>query len=376
MTSADGAGDPDAGSSRVDELLRTALSDLDSGRLDAARDSLLSARDLAPDNARVHYLLGLYYSDTMQLGEALHAIDESLRLDGGQAKAHNNRGSVLMHLGRWAEAEQAFRRALEIDPGLAQPYVNLGQVLEHRGAIAEADDVYLLAIERGLEREMFEQYRAVLTGRDTRASPEGWVRSTFDNFASTFDARLRAMGYRVAEDLANRLFARIPASVDMLDLGCGTGACGVALASHKRRLVGVDLSEKMLQQAALHGVYDELHNAEVQQFLVNCPAACYDLVVAADVFVYIGDLDAVFADAARVLRPRGHFAFSTEERNEQDYVRRPSGRYAQSEAYIRRLADRDFELRCADATVLRSEADVGIMGRLYVLEKRDFEAGG
>ena len=367
MTSSPGPAD-------VESILDRALSDLDSGHLDAAREALMSARALAPDNARVHYVLGLYYSDTMQFGEALHAIDESLRRNANHAKAHNNRGSVLMHLGRWGEAEQAFRRALELDPGLAQPYVNLGQVLEHRGAIDDADAVYRLAIERGLDREMFEQYRAVLAGRDTRASPEGWVRATFDNFASTFDARLRAMGYRVADDLANRLFPRIPAFVDVLDLGCGTGACGVALASHKRRLVGVDLSEKMLQQAALHGVYDALHNAEVQQFLAGCQDASCDVIVAADVFVYIGDLDATFVEAARVLRPAGHFAFSAEELDQQDYVRRPSGRYAQSEAYIRRLAARDFEVRCADATVLRSEAGEKIMGRLYVLQKRSSAA--
>ncbi len=374
MESGDRAVNPGPGSSDIDELLRTALSDLDAGRLDAARATILSARALAPGSARVHYLLALYYGDTMQFAEALQAIDESLRLDPGHAKAHNNRGSALMHLGRWAPAEEAFRRAIELDPTLTQPYVNLGQVLEHRGAIADADEVYRLAIERGLDREMFEQYRAVLAGRDTRATPEGWVRSTFDNFASTFDARLRAMGYRVAQDLASRLVARMPASVDILDLGCGTGACGVALAGHKRRLVGVDLSGKMLQQAALHGLYDDLQNADVREFLVACVSGSFDVIVAGDVFVYIGELDAVFREAARVIRPSGYFAFSAEERDERDYVRQPSGRYAQSEAYIRRLAARDFEVRCADATVLRAEGSEKIFGRLYVLQKRDSPA--
>ena len=355
----------------VESLLDRALSDLDAGHLDAAREALISARAAAPDSARVHYLLGLYYTDTMQFGRALHAIDESLRLDAGHAKAHNNRGSVLMHLDRWGEAEQAFRRALELDPGLSQPYVNLGQVLEHRGAIDEAGVIYALAIERGLDHAMFEQCRAALLGRETRASPESWVRSTFDNFAPTFDARLRSMGYRVPQDLASRLIPLVRGPADILDLGCGTGTCGAAVADLKRRMVGVDLSAKMLQLAALHGHYDELHEAEVQGFLAACGPESFDVVIAADVFVYIGELDTVFREAARTLRPLGHFAFSTEEVEDGDYALRRTGRYAQSQGYIRRLAGRAFDVRCADATMIRDEPGDRVMGRLFVLQKRD-----
>ena len=44
----------------------------------------------------------------------------------------------------------------------------------------------------------------------------------------------------------------------------------------------------------------------------HAKAAKYDLVLAADVFVYVNDLAAVLADVARVLAPRGMLAFTVE----------------------------------------------------------------
>ena len=356
--------------SEVERLCRQASEHLEAGRFAECRDILHRARVVAPEHARVHYLLALYYSDTRQVNEALNAVEASLRLEPGNAKAHNNRGSALEQLGRLADAETAFRRALEFDPDLAPPYINLGHLLEQRGATVEAVAIYESAIARGLDREMFEQYRAAAAGLDTRASPQSWVRATFDNFAPAFDERLRSLGYRAPEELAERLLARIAGPVDILDLGCGTGWCGVALAKVKRRLTGVDLSEKMLQQAAARKVYDDLHTAGIEAFLAGAPAQSRDVVISADVFVYIGALDEIFRDTTRVLRPGGWFAFTTEEHGDRDYALLPTGRYAQSEAYIRRLASPDFAILCADPALIRREGEARLMGRLYVLQKK------
>lgn len=320
-----------------------------------------------PQLARTHYLLGLYYLDTRQLNPSLDAFDEAVRLDPRNAKAHNNRGSALEQLGRVAEAEHAFRRAQEVDPTLPQPYINLGHLLEQRGARAEAAAIYTRAIEQGLDREMFEQYRAAASGVDTEASPASWVRATFDNFAPAFDQRLRALGYSVPEDLARILLPALTSNVDILDLGCGTGFCGVAFASRKARLVGVDLSEKMLQQAAARRVYDELVIGEAVDYLGRCADASFDLVIAADVFVYFGSLEAAFAESARVLRLGGIFAFSTEEGRDRDFALLPTGRYAHSHDYVRRLAQDAFGIRREDPIIVRKEGERSLPGRLYIL---------
>lgn len=363
------AGPPIVSRSDADALCDQASAHLEAGRMAECLRMLEEARAAAPDHARVDYLLGVYNIDAGKLPEALAALDSSLRLDPTSAKAHNNRGSALQRLGRMAEAEAAFRRALELGPDLAPPYINLGHLLEARGESAAAIALYDAAIARGLDRGVFEHHRAAASRVTTRESPGSWVRATFDNFAPNFEGVLRSLGYRVPEDLADRVIVRLPGPADILDLGCGTGLCGAALAGARRSLTGVDLSPKMLQRTAERRLYDHLHESDVATFVSGCASGAYDVIVAADVFIYIGDLDAIFAHVPRVLRSGGLFAFSIEEQDERDYLLLPTGRYAQSDAYIRRLAGGSLAVECADATTVRMESGHPIRGRLYVLRK-------
>ncbi len=86
--------------------------------------------------------------------------------------------------------------------------------------------------------------------------------------------------------------------------------------------------------------------------------------------IYIGAIETLFREAARILRPGGWFAFSTEECGPMDYQLLATGRYAQSEAYVRRLAGEAFAVVRADPTTIRIESGLPLPGRLYLLEKR------
>ena len=356
-------------SSAADRLCDEGYAHLEAGRFNEARSNLLGALAIAPANPLAHYRLGLLCNDTGRPDEALRYFDATLNLQANNARAHNNRGSALQQWSRLPEAEAAFHKALELDPKLAPPYVNLGHLLEQRGMREEAIGIYDRAIAQGLDRGVFLQYRAAASGQSPPASPESWVRETFDNFASNFDAHLAKLKYAVPQELALRLSACTTDRLDILDLGCGTGQCGLVLAAHKRSLIGVDLSKKMLLQAGNHGVYDQLQLAEIRAFLRSAPENHFDAVIAADVFIYIGALDDVFRDTERVLRPGGWFLFSTEEQNEQDYVLRESGRYAQSQAYVSGLAAMRFRVLSADAIIVRMERETPLRGRLFVLQK-------
>jgi len=64
-----------------------------------------------------------------------------------------------------------------------------------------------------------------------------------------------------------------------------------------------------------------------------------DLVLAADVFIYVGALEAMCPAVRRVLAPGCCFAFTVEAAPDtEDYRLQPGLRYAHSGAYIRRLA--------------------------------------
>ncbi len=343
---------------------------LEAGQFEEAHALLARARSLAPSNPLIHYRLGLLLIDTGRPGEALDALDTTLNLQPDNARAHNNRGSALQQLGRLEDAEKAFRRALELGPDLVPPYLNLGKLLEQQGKVREAVELYERALARGLDAERLGHSLAAASGKHTSRAPDRWVRAIFDDFAPTFDTRLRALGYDAPQRLAAMLQSRTSAALDILDLGCGTGQCGLALVQRKGHLVGVDLSEKMLVQAGAHGIYDELHLGEIYAWLCGAATARFDAVIAADVFVYIGALEALFCEVARVLRTGGWFAFSTEECEVADYTLLLTGRYAQSQSYIVRLAEAAFAVIDASAVTIRKESGTPLAGRLYLLRKR------
>ncbi len=347
---------------------------LDEGRFTSDAHERL-ARALSQDarNPLVHYRLGLIYGDTGRLAEALQAYDTAIALGPADPKAHNNRGAILQRLGQLDDAAAAFERSLALAPELAPAYVNLGNLCVQQGMRAEAIAIFQRAIDCGLDAALFGQYIASISGVVNTRSPDSWVRSTFDNFAPLFDQHLQKLGYTAPQALADLL--RQNADGDMsvaVDLGCGTGMCGVYLAGLSKRLIGVDLSEKMLALARQRALYDDLYLAEIHEWLQNAESASVDIVVAADVFIYIGLLDRAFDEIARVYLPRpgGWFAFSIEEQTqERDYVLRQSGRYAQSDGYIRTLAGRRFDVTVSRAIDLRKEAGVPLAGRLYLLRK-------
>eukprot|EP00600_Ochromonadales_sp_CCMP1393_P014925 CAMPEP_0175017496 /NCGR_PEP_ID=MMETSP0005-20121125/12431_1 /TAXON_ID=420556 /ORGANISM="Ochromonas sp., Strain CCMP1393" /LENGTH=742 /DNA_ID=CAMNT_0016274919 /DNA_START=122 /DNA_END=2350 /DNA_ORIENTATION=+ len=114
-------------------------------------------------------------------------------------------------------------------------------------------------------------------------------------------------------------------SLDILDLGCGTGLAGSWLKDYAKTLTGVDLNPTMLAVAQKKGLYDKLHEAPVMDFLQELQSqqqtqqqqqqqaqVDYDVVVSADLFAYMGELQPVFEQIATVMRSEGLFVFTVE----------------------------------------------------------------
>lgn len=154
-------------------------------------------------------------------------------------------------------------------------------------------------------------------------------------------------------------------------MGCGTGLSGEPFRDIAQRLTGVDLSEKMIAKAKARAVYDELIVGDILVPLVR-PGAAFDLIIAADVFVYLGELEPIFRACKIALRPDGFFAFSTEAEDEEGtYVLRPSGRYAHTLSYLRALTEAaGFEMALTKRVTLRKESEQAIEGNLCVLQHR------
>ena len=96
----------------------------------------------------------------------------------------------------------------------------------------------------------------------------------------------------------------------------------------------------------------------------------HDLVFAADVLTYSGDLEPLFAAVAQTLKAGGIFAANFETTDDRDFVLLSSGRFAHEPQSVLRLADRDFIVLADQADVMRQEGTQPVHGRLLVLQRR------
>jgi predicted TPR repeat methyltransferase len=347
---------------------------LDAGDFAGAERGLRRALELRPGHAEAHYKLANACKELGKLAEAERHYLAALALEPRHAEAHNNLGAALQLMERAEAAQASYRRAIALKPSLPQPYLNLGRLLQQLGKAGEARACYAEALAQGLEPGVFQHLLDAAEGASTAQAPPAYVRATFDSFAAQFDRHLvDTLDYHIPEMLSSavRLLSP-PAQMDILDLGCGTGLCGERLRDLARRLVGVDLAPKMLEVARNRGCYQELVEAEIGQYLPAQAPASFDLVLAADVLIYIGDIGELMREVARVLRPGGWFAFSIEQPSQacDSYRLEQSGRYAQSLAYVRKLArEQGLGERSRRDVAIRKHGAQALPGQLLVLQK-------
>jgi predicted TPR repeat methyltransferase len=124
----------------------------------------------------------------------------------------------------------------------------------------------------------------------------------------------------------------------------------------------------MLERARAHGIYDELVTGEITAVLVSSKGS-HHLIVAADVLVYFGALEALFEQVARRLAPGGLFAFTVEKSEAPGYQLRSTGRYVHSLGYLRDCARAaGLRPRVERQHVLRTEKGEPVHSHVVVLQ--------
>ena len=343
---------------------------LGKGMWDEAIAAFGRAVALKPGFWKAHVDLASALHQQGRLDEAIAAWKQVVALKGDDPANHMSLGNCLMEKECLDEAIAAYRQCIALNPGDWNPYYALGKTLEIQGKIAEATAAFQAARERAPTGTVSGYYLAALGGVEAPpASPREYLIDYFDAYAGHFDQHLvKRLEYRGPQLLLDAVTAAAPKpDLDILDLGCGTGLCGALFRPMARRLIGVDLSPRMIEKARQRGDYDELREMDLTVALEERPRSV-DLILAADVFIYVGRLDEVIESAARALRPAGLFAFTIESLDAGDYCLRPTRRYAQSLAYIRRLAMLcRFTEVSAQPAVLRKNLDQPVDGFVIVL---------
>jgi predicted TPR repeat methyltransferase len=359
---------------RVSILVNLGAARVGGGRHAEALDALDQALEQVPDDLEAWSHRGVALAGLGRHAEALDCHERVLARAPERAANWLRRGEALQRLERPGEALDAYARALTLDPTLAAAWSQRGGILRDAGRLAEAAHAFEQALAHGGDRSLNGYYLAAATGREAPASaPPPYVEAFFDEYAPTFDEHLVGLlGYRAPQVLVERLVVRAPRRWrSVLDLGCGTGLCGPLLRPRADHLAGIDLSARMLELARARGVYDELVQADVAAHLATTPAR-HDLVLATDVFIYIGDLAPVIVGAARVLEAGGWLAFTAEAAADDDaaFVLQPSLRYAHGEQGLRRLAaGHGFDVEELLRAPLREDQGRPVDG-LYALWRR------
>jgi predicted TPR repeat methyltransferase len=327
---------------------------------------------LQPGNAHFQGTLALALDEAGRGPEAITHYQETLRLNPRQPRLANNLGVLHAGAGRLSDAETCFRQALYYQPDHADVLFNLTNALAELGRLDEAAACCRRLLDLRPDDPNVRFLHAALTGEGRPATmPPAMVAALFDRYASIFDDHLtRAVNYQGPQLLrAAVLGDREAHGLDILDLACGTGLCGLAFRDLARTLTGVDLSVNMLARARARGIYDHLIHGELVETL-RAALGGFDLILAADVFIYVGDLAPVFPAAAAALRVGGRFAFVVEASDGPDYILRPTRRYAHPPDYIRTLA-RSCGLAEGSSrrTFLRMQGGQPIEGDVYVLKQ-------
>lgn len=243
-------------------------------------------------------------------------------------------------------------------------------ILSGFGHTAAAARIGRWRLGRAAGNAVLRYRQAVLEGVGFARAPADYVEKHFDDFADRFDHQLvDLLGYAAPTELAGMVARYRPSFSSAVDLGCGTGLAAAALRPMSDRLVGVDLSERMLAKCWERSGYDALVKDDVVAFLVEGGRG-FDLIFAADVLIYLGDLAAFFDAVAATLPQDGVLAITT-ERADEGWKLLDSGRFAHADSYLDALAAGRLTLVARKELLLRKEGGAHVLGAAHVYRRSD-----
>ena len=328
-------------------------------------------------NPKALLLLARACFEAEKFEKAKEYFEELVAIGEENSWNYNWLSQCLQKIGAYEKALECAWKAVELsDKNDDAHHLNLGYLLYE--VKLEDDNVNILNICKKWVKKYPDNAIAQYMGNSALGNvTEGrnmlfGVRNIFDAFAPEFEKTLADLGYKTPEEIYAVLKKNNVAKTKVLDLGCGTGLCGKYLKHFAgfKKLYGIDISTKMLEEAKRKNIYSELFCEDIVSFLRRGKKS-FGLIVAADVLTYFSELDAVFDGVRNSLNKGGFFAFSiTKSPNNSDIFLHPSGRYAHSLEYINVLAKKyDFSMISFAESRLRNENGKPVIGYIFLLRK-------
>ena len=321
------------------------------------------ALDLAPDNADAHAgLAALLYRQKRTL-EALEEYRRTVIINPDIPEVSNNLAMILKDIGEYERAADLLLNAIKQAPQYVEFSVNLAETLtlfyyqqpENAKKIAKQ-------WQKFMPDNLFANRVVAAFNGSKSVNSKPYSEALFDVFAENYEQIMQNINYSAINKLKEIGFAPIG---KILDLGCGTGLVGQAFKSVENKFTGVDISQKMLDMAALKNAYTDLIKDDIVHFL-HTSNLKFNFIIALDVVEYIDDFTDMIMQMKHI-----PFVFTIENASEKvtDFQLDASGRYRHNPQYIRnQLADAGYKNITSYPLILRQENGTDVNGTLFWAE--------
>ena len=378
------------------------------GRIDDAIAACKKAIRLEPNYLEPHYNLANSLIKQDKVQEAIGHYETVLKLQPRHASAKQNLAMAYLANKQLTKAKPLLEQAVADNPFHPELHAELAQIYLEIGDSAAAIAMYCKALKLSSQHHADWQHNlAILYLREqqpqqallhftnalaadptnqtamhmvqalSNANPANanakYVSDLFDQYAEFYNQHVtEKLEYKVPQllrQIVSKHLQHNTKALNILDVGCGTGLCSIYFRDLAAKMVGIDLSIAMLQQAHTLKAYDALCCGNVLQAIPGSNTNFFDLVIAADVLVYCGELAEIFANCRKALTNAGLFAFSVEKLTTGSYQLQTSGRFAHEGRYITELsAQYNFVVIDCKEIILRQSQAQPVSGIIYLLQ--------
>ncbi len=337
-----------------------------------AIDIFYRVLDMDPEHYEAHYNLGCILLTKHALKPALEHFLKAL-YKKPTPEAYYNIGMIYSYQDHHGEAITYLKKAIEIKSDYFAAYNNLGTVYLKIEDLPNAIENFQSALKLQPDNEEVKYILSALKQENSPdQAPNEYIEHLFDQYAPHFDQHLiEHLKYTTPKLLHDAVMSEIHDNLHLrqvLDLGCGTGLAGALFKDIAHPLIGVDLSKNMIEILQEKDIYDELIVGDLRKSLQD--HLNNEIIIAADVLPYIGDLSELFHDVANALSPNGLFGFSIEiaPDNISTYSLQTSIRYAHAPEYIKKLASQENLILLSQKEItLRLQRNQPLRGMLFIL---------
>jgi len=344
------------------------------GQLDRAISCYEKALSIKPDYAEAHYNLGFSYHKKGQLDAAVKSFKKVITIKPDYAEVHDNKILFVIYLftkGEISDAIDILEALIKESPDDALLFNMLGGCYVSLGQPDMAIKCYQKALAIKPDYSVPQHMLNALTGNTSTEPPKEYVKNLFDDYAERFDDSLvKQLGYKLPflmKELILKLDPSRKTFDKVIDLGCGTGLTGKELRNISDNLTGIDISSNMVAKTRELAVYDHLFVGDIVDILGSSKKK-YDLFIALDVFIYVGELTKIFKTIRQCCNKNALFIFSIETQKEDGYSLLKSARYAHSDDYILNIASDRFRVIDSQEVGLRKEKENWIEGKIFILQ--------